>query len=356
MKPVSAFAGLSIVVAQCHLLKLRYVRGFEWRMFEWIEQNWILSFVILWLLGTWVLALVLTGRRRRHGGPVVGPISKFLGAGSYVRLEYQVPARSGRTLQKVVHNNAEIRSQYLRSAFFLLHGASFRPHGLLNEWFTSTHWKDQRELYVMDQIKSIEASIKAIRRNQIDEIYKAHDASLRRPLALSYPLMPRQFSLFFPASVSFRGETQKTNLPAGMYRCEVMHWSEENSYAENIQLQSVTGDLYRLDQQAVLACLRKRKAAIESISFMGLPIFIFAGRKRKLPKLLKEQSLKGRMPVRPGSARDFNYLDRKLIKVFGGANPANLLRMSWFYDPEYGIKPDPAKHQRLVEKAERLAS
>ena len=325
-------------------------------MLEWFAQNWVLTFVILWLLGAWALAVTLTGHRRGPGGPVVGPISKYLGAGSYVRLEYQVPARSGRTLEKVVHNNAEIRSQYLRSAFLLLYGASFRPHTLLNEWFTSTYWKEQRQLFVMEQLRTIEASINAIRRNDIDEIYKAQDASLRRPLALSYPLLPRQFCLFFPAAVSFRSATQKQNVPPGMYRCEVLQWSEENSYAEVIELQSVTGEAYRLDQKAVLDSLRKRKAAIESISFMGLPIFIFAGRKRKLPKLLKEQSLKGRMPIRPGSARDFNYLDRKLIRVFGGANPANLLRMSWFYHPKDGVKPDAAKHQRMIEKAERLAS
>ena len=325
-------------------------------MLEWAEQNWVLTFGVLWLLGAWALGVVLFRGGRRRRLPALGSIARFLGAGSYVRLEYQVPAKSGRTLEKVVHNNAEIRSQYLRSAFFLLYGASFRPHALLNEWFTSTYWKEQRELFVLDQINTIQASIKAIRRNELDDIYKAHDASLRRPLALSYPLLPRQFSIFFPSALSFRFEGQKATLPAGMYRCEVVQWSEANSYAEVIQLQSVMGEVFRCEQKTILEALRKRKAAIESISFLGLPIFIFAGRNRRLPKLLKEQTLKGRMPIRPGTARDFNYLDRKLIRVFGGANPANLLRMSWFYDPLFGIKPDAAKHQRLIEKAERLAS
>jgi len=40
------------------------------------------------------------------------------------------------------------------------------------------------------------------------------------------------------------------------------------------------------------------------------------------------------------------------LKLFGGVNPLNLVRLSWFYHPEYGVKPDPAKYKRLVARAD----
>ncbi len=194
-------------------------------------------------------------------------------------------------------------------------------------------------------------SLTAVRNNDIAAIYHPRPLALKVPLALSFPLLPTQFSLFVARRFPYVHDDGAGVVVPGMYRCEVLDWRDEDSYAETIELEDMDEHKTYIDQVSLIDAIRLQKAAIESVNFLNLPIYLFASRNRRLPKLRKEQKLGSGMFVRRPTSRDFRILDGRLLKLFGGSNPANLVRLSWFYHPVYGVKPDEAKYERLVAQA-----
>ena len=174
---------------------------------------------------------------------------------------------------------------------------------------------------------------------------------MENPLALSFPLLPTQFSLFVARRFPYiHGEGSGTVEP-GMYRCDVIDWRDDDSFALSIELEDIKEGKTRIDQGALMDAIRLQKAAVDSVSFLTVPIYVLTFRDRKLSKLRKEQSIAANMAVRRPTPREFVILDSKLLKIFGGINPVNLMRLSWFYHPEFGIKPDQAKYNRLIARA-----
>ena len=273
------------------------------------------------------------------------------GKGAYARIEYKA---SGRTLEKWLKGQPEVRSLYPRAAFFLLHGSGYQPQALLEEWYSLPQWKQMRGEFSKQRRKAFETAMSALTAKRLGQLYTPKRAAVSRPTALSFPLLPSEFSVFVAHEFAHMHGGHRGTVPPGIYACEVVEWSEENSYADSIRLTSPSGDTYHVDQTGLLDALRGHLAAVESVSFLGLPIYMYTDTQRKLPNLRSEQRVAGRLTIRKGSERDYAQLDKALIKVFGGANPINVLRLSLFYHPHFGVNPDEAKYQRLLQRANKM--
>ncbi len=321
-------------------------------MQSWIVEYWPWSFVLAWLVGAWALSLPLYGGLFRRSRREQFAMPSMRRQSVYLRVDYQIPAGSGNTLQKIVEGSPDGRSTYLRTEFFLRYVSEFRPDGVLREWFRANKWETDRRRRTQQQVNEQVTAFAAIRRRDLSRIYTPRRTPKEKPLALSFPLLPGQFTLFVAHSFSAIHKRQSVVIPKGFYRCRVIDWRDDDSYAEDIELENTQEESWFIDQNAVLDALRLRKAAVESVSFLNLPIFVFAGPHRKPLRLRGEQSLGGRLAIRPGTPREFASLDGRLLKLFGGVNPLNLVRLSWFYHPDYGVKPDSAKYKRLMARAD----
>ncbi len=302
-------------------------------------------FAGLWLLGAWALSAPFPKHKSERLSPLLPNFMRI--HGQYERIRYRV-------IEKTLSGKADARSIYVRSEFFLLYSASFKPDKVLNEWFTSARWRDQRRAYRNYRQQTLMHSLKALNRGRLYQVYEDRKAPPERPLALSYPQLPDQFTVFVVRGIS--ASQQGANVPPGFYRCKVVAWRAEDSYAESIEMCDMEENIVHSDQATLLNAIRHRKAAVESVLYLNMPIFIFTGKLRKLPRLKRGQRLAGKLAVRSGSVRDYGILDQRLLKIFGGVNPANLIRLSWFYHPNHGIKPDEPKYQRLIKRADDLGA
>ena len=213
-------------------------------MVEYIEQNWLWLFFAAWALGIWGLALALSSAKSGGGMPTLGGLKRLTGGkGAYARIEYKA---SGRTLEKWLKGQAEVRSLYPRAAFFLLYGSGFQPQALLQDWYTSAHWKEMRGQYVKQRMKAFEQAMSALKAKRIGQLYTPKQAAISRPTSLSFPLLPSEFSVFVAHQFAHMHGGHRGTVPPGIYTCEVVEWSEENSYADSICLTDPTGgDLSR---------------------------------------------------------------------------------------------------------------
>lgn len=320
-------------------------------MESWIVEYWPWSFILAWLIGAWGLSLPLYGGflRRTQSEKFSLPAMRLHSA--YLRIDYRIPGRSIRALADIVDNAPDGRSIYLRTEFFLRYSAEFRPDDVLREWFCGEQWAEERRLWAQRQMQEQRAALSAIRHRDVDKIYSQRRIPKEKPLALTFPLLPSQFTLFVAQVFEGNHQGQKTRIASGFYRCHVKDWRDDDSYAEKIELQNMEDQIWCIDQKSLLDALRACKAAVESVNFLNLPIFIFAGPNRKVVRLRPGQRVESKIPIRPATPSEFSSLDARLLKLFGGVNPLNLLRLSWFYHPEYGVKPDPAKYRRLVGRA-----
>ncbi len=319
-------------------------------MTEWIAQFWPWSFVAAWLAGVWGLYLVVFGRfRRRRRADETLPA--FRRRAVYVRLEYRIPAGSHNSLPKIVRGAPDGKSIYLRAEFFLKALAGFRPDTVLEEWFRARKWAAARRYYQEQTAQGIEEAITAIRRRDLSNLFHQRPLPKEKPLALSFPLLPIDFTVFVARRFPYVHDKGSGIVEPGLYACRVRDWRDDDSYASDIDMKGTDGHSLTLDQTTLLDAMRLRKAAVESVRFLGLPIYVLVTPYRRLPKLRREQRAAGTVPVRAATARDFAALDSRLLKLFGGINPLNLLRLSWFYHPEHGIKPDAGKYRRLTARA-----
>ncbi len=321
-------------------------------MQSWIVEYWPWSYLLAGLILAWGLSLPLFGglfhrsRRESFSMPAMRRQS------AYLRIDYQIPAGSGNSLQEIVQNTPDGRSIYLRTEFFLRYISEFRPEDVLKEWFKAGKWEADRRRRAQQKIEEQKKAFAAIRRGDLSQIYLNKRAPKEKPLALSFPLLPAQFTLFAAQGFSFVHKRQSGAIPKGFYRCRVVEWRHDDSYAEDIELVNLKDESWRIDQSALLDALRLRKAAVETVCFLNLPIFVFTGPHSKPPRWRAEQTVSGRLPIRPGTPHEFAALDARLLKLFGGINPLNLVRLSWFYHPNYGVKPDSAKYKRLMARAD----
>ncbi len=321
-------------------------------MQELVGNNWLWIFAALWLVGAWGLSLPFSKQRSSGSGPTLDALKrKGIGPAAYVKIEYRIPHRSKTTLEKVLKNSPEAKSIYLRAEFFLRYCSAFRPHGLLRDWYKARKWQSDRLLYEENFTVDIDQAIGDIRDRDLSRLYQPRPLPLENPLALSFPLLPTQFSLFVLRKFAYVHSEGSGIVEPGMYRCDVIEWRNEDSFALSIDLEGVKEQKLRIDQGAMMDAIRLQKAAIDSVSFLTVPIYVLTFRERKIPRLRKEQTAAANMAVRKATPREFGVLDSKLLKVFGGINPVNLMRQSWFYHPEFGIKPDQAKYNRLISRA-----
>ncbi len=321
------------------------------QMFEDPSSVWFLVFLIAFLVGSWALTLPFAGLRpfRRLGG--FGGGSRSKGA-SYVRIDYRIPARSRNTIIKQLEDALDARSVYLRAEFLLTYAASFEPDQTLNKWLASPSWSKERGEAARLIQENLVKSVGQIRRGNLRALYEEPIEAPSRLLAMSFPLLPPKFSVFISQRVRSEFLDSAETLEQGMYMCSVVDWRDEDGYALQIEAEAVGGRTYSFDQATLMDAIRLRKAAVDSIFFLDLPIYVYAAIKRPLPALLPEQRPASKIIVGKPNARAFSILDTKLLKLLGGANPINLLRLAWFYHPVTGISQDQKKYQRLVDKAE----
>ena len=321
-------------------------------MQSWIIEYWPWSYVLAWFVLAWGLSLPLYGGLFPRSKGEQFSIPAMRRKSAYLRIDYQIPPGSGKTLQKIVHDTPDARSIYLRTEFFLRYISEFRPETVLSEWFRTGTWEADRRLYEQQQVLEQKAAFHAIRRGELTQIYTPRRIPSDKPLALSFPLLPARFTLFVVRGFSFVHGEKSGMVPTGFYCAQILDWRDDDSYAEDIELVNTKNESWCVNQTDLLEALRQRKAAVESVSFLNLPIFVFAGSHRKPPRLRSEQALSGRIPIRSSTPHDFAALDSRLLKLFGGLNPLNLVRLSWFYHPDHGVKPDSGKYRRLIARAD----
>jgi len=319
-------------------------------MADQFGDNWPWIMLTAWLIGAWALSLPFKRSRRGRRQPSFrGTMPGQRRRAHYVCLTYQIRRR--KTLEHVLPKSPELRSTYLRAQFFVRYAGDFRPNKILREWFQSSEWQDQRTQFERLRDENIEFSLTAIKENDIAAIYHPRPIALTFPLALSFPLLPTQFCIFVIRNFPYVHDHKSGVIVSGIYRCEVLDWRDEDSYAETVELKSMNDDKTYIDQVSLIDAIRLEKAAIESVNFLNLPIYLYTSRNRPLSKLRKEQRSDSHLVVRRSTSRDFHILDGKLLKLFGGPNPANFERLSWFYHPVRGVKPDEAKHKRLIAQS-----
>lgn len=273
------------------------------------------------------------------------------GSAGYARIEYQIPPKSKRNLEKVFGNTPEIRALYVRAEFLLTLAASFKPNEVLHKWAASPTWAEDRERFEQERAESAHHTLVSARKGEIRALYRPPHVSPEKPLALDFSLLPSEFTLFVGTRFASSDKTESVLLEQGMHVCRVANWREEDGYAPEIECEAVNGDLAVIEQSALIQAICQHKATIEGIYFESLPLYRYTSKSRPLHLTASEQKTTYKMPLRMGSPRDFVSLDSRLLKLLGGVNPINLLRLSRFYHPITGIKPDEIKYRKLVGRA-----
>jgi len=326
-------------------------------MLETIGENWPLVFVLAWLAGAYGLSLLLSPAARRraprnHGTQVTKKRAGGRAAGAgYACIDYRMPPRSNRTLAKAFGNSPDVRALYVRSEFLLTLAAGFTPDEVLVKWAASPAWSDDRERFAQNRKAAQSAALAAARRGDFRSLYTPPRISPSKPLALNFCLLPSELALFVGTRFSIVDNEVPRMMEQGMYLCRIVGWREEDGFAHTIDCTDMHGQVFRLDQTSILEAVRLRRAALEGLYFCGLPLYRFVSRSHPLPPLEPEQKVAHKMPLRMASPRDFLALDSRLLKLMGGVNPINLVRLSRFYHPSTGLKPDEPKYQKLVGKA-----
>lgn len=321
-------------------------------MLSYFIENPEMMFGLAGLAGAFGLSLLFpVGRARGLGTSPKGAPGGRAGAAYYVRLDYRFPPHSRRTLAKVFGNSPDVRALYLRSEFLLSTAIGLRPDQILHKWAVSPTWAEERAYFARNRQEAQAATISAVRRGDTRRVYTAPKPPPEKPLALNFPLLPPEFTLFVGTRFSVVDEGAPRMVEQGMYVCRVETWRDDDGYASEIVCDDMGGNTFILEQSDVIEALRTQKAALEGVYFAGLPLYRFVSKNMAATHLAAEQKLGHKIALRLPSPRDFLALDAKLLKLMGGVNPINLVRLSRFYHPVTGVKPDEQKYKKLVGKA-----
>lgn len=321
-------------------------------MLSYFLDNPEVMFGLAAFVGAFGLSLLFpVGRARGLGARPKGASGGRVGAAFYVRIDYRFPPHSRRTLAKVFGNSPDVRALYLRSEFLLSTAIGLRPDQILHKWAVSPTWAEERAYFAQNRRDAQAATISMVRRGDTRRVYSAPKASPEKPLALNFPLLPQEFAMFVGTRFSVVDDGAPRMVEQGMYVCRIEGWREDDGYAPVIECDDMGGNRLMLEQSDVIEALRTQKAALEGVYFAGLPLYRFVSKSSSVAVLAAEQKLGHKIALRLPSPRDFLALDAKLLKLMGGVNPINLVRLSRFYHPVTGVKPDEQKYKKLVGKA-----